>query len=386
MTNQLRRELTLPYLSNQFGYPIYLGSFLMPGLACRTNLYDCDIERFLDKWVRREAGNENRVFLDCGTWSKESKKNTHQPIIEVAGKYPLPDPDEAETEMINYINEDWLDQVVRRLVFHAERRISITATAMDDTTIHNRKKTHWALYWGNPDNNDQNLHPKPEVFYHYPEWQDPAAPNPPAMKLKAKNSGLIKEAFNRTILELIFAEIPRRYHRYINIEAGNEVAARIRWHKIQDLLYKEPEINVPRRLSSGKKHYRRLSSMGQPRKPQKDRWWFYRTKSDFNKCVHNLPNVAAIQQVIDDWAKVWPPDDPLGRKPIREKFLPSTDGVNVMPSPATIGKMTKFALENKLLGIECRGGLWGGVPLDEVDFRHPGAMMRAFRDWLDGSN
>jgi len=378
---QLREELTVPFLAEKYGYPIYLCPFLIPALIIRHNLSSCDIEKYLlDRIIKRESGNALRVFLDAGTWSKQSKKNTYQPIIQDKNDvYQLPLPENAETEIINYINPDWLNQIIDRIKLIVERHIQVILTLRDDTTIHNMKKTHWALHWLNPDNNNQDLHFKNISIYHYPEWS--TNPNiPPQNRQKAINTGLIVEATEDEILRLIFSAIKPKYRKYITIEAGNEVSARINWHKIKDALCQSHR--VPRKMKdSDQTHYRRLTSMGQARKPHKDRWQKYRTHiyEQFNYSVHDMANVADIEEVISDWKKT---EDENGNeiKPIRAKFLPSCDGGNY-PSPPMARKMAKKSLETGNFGLELLEGLWGGVELKDLNFKPSRGMMRAFNAW-----
>jgi len=391
--NTLPKELTVSFLADHYGYPIYLAPFLIPALNVRHNLTTCDIEKYLlDRIVKKEAGNMLRTFIDAG-WTKEIDENIYRPIIrDKNGVYQLPLPEDAATEIVNYINPRWLVQQVERIKATVERHIFSMNTLRDNTAIHNYPNSHWALHWMNPENNDQDLHFKNISLYHYPEWQiNPDIPM--ENRIKARNTGLMIEAFYDAIMKLILAEIKPKYRKYVGFEAGNEVGARIRWHDCMDVIAKEHK--VPRKMKgSTQTHERRLTSMGQPRKPQKDRWFFYRTKvyENFNYCVHNLGSVADIKIVIDDWKKANAELDDEGKvvldergqaknSSIRAKFLPSMDGVNKLPTPAETKKMTKHSLETKNYGLECRGGLWGGVSLDQLDFRHGKAMMRAFKKW-----
>ena len=382
---QLRQELTVPFLAEKYGYPIYLCPFLIPALLIRHNLNSCDIEKYLlDRIVKRESGNALRVFLDAGTWSKQSRKNTYQPIIQDKnGVYQLPLPENADTEIGAYINQEWLDLAVERIKLIVERHIQVILTLRDDTTIHNMKTTHWALHWLNPKNNnliDGNaLHFKNISIYHYPEWSK--NPNiPPQNRQKAINTGLIVEATENEILRLILSKIKPKYRKYITIEAGNEVSARITWHKIKDTLCQSHR--VPRKMKDSEQtHFRRLTSMGIARKPGKDAWQKYRTHiyEQFNYCVHNRNNAQSIQDVIDDWKKT---EDENGNeiKPIRAKFLPSCDGGNY-PSPPMARKMTKKSLETGNFGLELLEGLWGGIELRDLNFKPSRGMMNAFNAW-----
>tara|TARA_Y100000310_G_scaffold324739_1_gene387006 strand:- start:371 stop:1540 length:1170 start_codon:yes stop_codon:yes gene_type:complete len=382
--NQLPGNLTVPFINNELGYPVYLAPFLIPALLVRHNLETADIEKYLlDKMVKKEVGNTLRSFLDAG-WTRAIDKNIHRPIIKSGGKYQLPAPEDAETEIVNYINPKWLKQVTERIKAIVERHIMFIGTLRDNTAIHNYPGSHWHIHWMNPAKNNQNLHFKNTSLYHYPEWADPSAPNPPGNKVKAKNTGLMIEAFYDTILGLILAEIKPKYRKFFGVEAGNEVPARIRWHKRMDAICRKHRIPVG---------YRRITSMGRPRKPQKDEWFFYRTQiyKIFNYCVHQIGSASDLIDVMKAWKKEDYERDDEGRvaldaegksekKPIRAKFLPSCDGQQY-PLIPEIKKITKESLQTKNYGLELLYGLWGGKPLPDLEFKYGKAMMNQFKMW-----
>lgn len=377
--NELPLELTVPYLSEKYGYPIYLCPFLIPALLVRHNIETDDIEKYLlDKMVRKESGNTLRAFLDAG-WTKAIDKNIHRPIKKKNnGKYKLPKLvdeafdmnknvktewiEQASVDMVNCINPLWLEQAVKRINAVVERHVFFIGTLRDNTTIHNYPNSHWAIHWLNPINNTRNTHPKSLSLYHYYEHWNGDSPAPPEMQLKQRVTGILAEAFYDCILGLIKARIPRKYWKYFGVEAGNEVPARTGWHHRMDGIVKKHKI--PRKMKNGHTHYRRITSMYNAN----NKWFYYNSpvSDNFNYFVHGRSSVAKIVEADQAIKKA--------------KFAPSCDGGHY-PSPALAKKMTKKSLETKNYGLELLEGLWGGVELKDLNFKPARGMMRAFKAW-----
>ena len=167
----LPEQYRVTTLEATFSRPILMAPVFIPDLLISTRIEYEDIERdLLPKMTSGDHGNALRFFL-AGVWERYTLRETRFPYNRLAnGKFDLPEPSKALEQTPDKVNQEWLDEVIRRVILFASHKIFVGIDLVDNCSLHNRSGSHWALHWMNAANNNQPTHPHPWSMYHYYEY------------------------------------------------------------------------------------------------------------------------------------------------------------------------------------------------------------------------
>jgi len=133
-------------LKKEFGYPIYLCSYLLPSLLIDKNVDFEEWKMFVDEIVENDYGNSLRLF-SAGCWEGRTLRHLRFPYDKIDGKFDL-------TKM----NKKWKRQTLKRIKYFVDRGGVIIYTLIDGCSLpyHPESMTktgYWRDHWWNGDNN-----------------------------------------------------------------------------------------------------------------------------------------------------------------------------------------------------------------------------------------
>jgi len=179
-----------------------------------TRITESSLKKLLDDFAEKGVGNWSRSFLFPASPWQYKYKNWFIPIFKKqGGLYQLPKPWNAQDTIGDFINPDFLGNVLRVIKEKTAREIGVMISLWDNCGFHSG--VPWNHNFLNPVNNNigKHLSDHRHAYHLYADKPD---------NEKMQNTGLIVEALTRYMLEYIYDNLTLKQREYIAIEACNE--------------------------------------------------------------------------------------------------------------------------------------------------------------------
>jgi len=229
------------------------------GLWCNRITKDT-WKQLLDDFATKGVGNWSRSFLFPASPWQYKYKNWLIPVFKKKnGLYQLPMPWNADDTIGDYVNPDFIENVLWVIKEKTAREIGEMISLWDNCGFHTG--VPWNNNFLNPENNTigKHLSNHRHAYHLYADKPDDE---------QMQNTGLVVEALTRYMLQRIHDELTPAQRQHITIEACNEGNAGYQWHEricdiiIQDLKLTLPPGGVHTSTSSDELYY--ISSMFSP--------------------------------------------------------------------------------------------------------------------------
>jgi len=187
-----------------------LSPCLMPSFGFHQELTDEDAEKFADRFAEEGWGNFMRLFV-AGNW--EPKLKVSKPYLKDSGKFNL-----------EKKNQTHFDSLWRRAEYFAERDIYPMFTLLDGASLHWDRPGFWRTHWMNGNNNVNGTHTS---WHSQTHWMDE--------KHQGNHEFMQTKKYLLELYEYVLLEAKRHFGKFFLIEIGNEIDARINYHKFMRL-------------------------------------------------------------------------------------------------------------------------------------------------------
>lgn len=284
--------------------------FLIPTFGINRRVKEEDAEWLIDKFAEQGWGNFMRLFV-AGNWEPfwQQENRIWFPYLKKQGKFNL-----------NKKNPKHFECLFRRADYLVERDIMPMFTLLDNCSTHRRRAGFWSTHWMNGDRNINDTHNESYSQTHWYEYNG----LPPHSDLDKEREGMQETGI--VLMDLygyILNQAKKRYGTFFLIEIGNEIDARIKYHRMLRSFVDE--------TLGGSNYWRTFTSM------QHDH--FYES-SVHESCI---PVVHSVQTI----------DGFKTRKKLADHghYMVSCDGETPLTSTTT-KEVVKYILDSDSMGYE----------------------------------